>query len=86
MTTTATPSPIPNENNNTDSIKSNWKTYTNTHYGYSLEYPEDWSLQESKFIPEVNGYITDIMSPRYEYADFAQQFSITISFVKYPFS
>ncbi|HUS59959.1 MAG TPA: PsbP-related protein [Nevskiaceae bacterium] len=31
----ATPTPDPT---------ANWKTYTNTKYGYSIKYPEDWSV------------------------------------------
>jgi len=41
------PTPIPDETANPDSIGANWKTYTNTSYKYSIQYPRDWELLKS---------------------------------------
>jgi len=39
----ATPTPDPT---------ANWKTYTNTKYGYLIKYPKDWILRPDKQVPE----------------------------------
>jgi len=55
--TTATSSPI-----NSPIDTSNWKTYTNDEYGFSIKYPSDWEN-----IPEVKissvGLVSSIASP-----------------------
>lgn len=60
-------------------IGANWKTYIDTHYGYSLKYPKNWSLEESGFAPEADGYTTTITSPGYQHPGFTQLFNITIT-------
>jgi hypothetical protein len=40
QTPTTAPSPTP-----TPDPTSDWKTYTNTKYGYSVKYPSDWKIQ-----------------------------------------
>lgn len=41
------PTPIPDETANPDSIGANWKTYTNQKYGYSIMYPDTWITNET---------------------------------------
>lgn len=46
VVTSQTPQPTPDETVYTESDRSaNWKTYTNIKYGYSIRYPDDWSLK-----------------------------------------
>lgn len=40
---TPQPSPIVSPSPTPD-ITANWKTYTNTKYGYSIQYPDDWAI------------------------------------------
>ncbi|MDO8551463.1 MAG: PsbP-related protein [bacterium] len=47
LITTTTPTP-------THDPTANWKTYTNTKYGYSIKYPKDWDVQE---FPAVDAYL-----------------------------
>lgn len=47
-TTTVTPIPVASP---TQIGNSNWKTYTNTKYGYSFKYPESFELGPSPFVP-----------------------------------
>jgi len=50
-TSKITPSPTPTINisdtSTPDEIGTSWKTYTNTKYGYSIKYPEDWNINSS---------------------------------------
>lgn len=32
---------------NSDAQTADWKTYTNTEYGFEFKYPEDWALEDS---------------------------------------
>ena len=51
---------------------SGWKTHTDTIYGYSFKYPQEWTLVErpignsptSKFKRGMTPYMTDVASPR----------------------
>lgn len=35
---------------------ANWKTYTNTKYGYEAKYPQSWYLYETKIAPATVGF------------------------------
>jgi len=35
-----------NENTNSEIDTSDWLTYTNSEYGYTFEYPKDWTVEE----------------------------------------
>jgi hypothetical protein len=37
---------LPAQSNQTSTTTSDWKTYTNTTYGYSIKYPADWKINE----------------------------------------
>lgn len=59
------PSPSPES---TIDPTSNWKTYTNTKYGFSIKYPGNWSVKESLIASDekINGikkYQTELESP-----------------------
>lgn len=45
-----TPTPTPH-------LTTDWKTYTNTEYGYSIKYPKDWKF-ETNTVPELGFYVT----------------------------
>ncbi len=55
-----------NGNNNvvsSDSIISDWKTYKNTEYGYSIKYPGEWKLKEltgNKTSPDLSKVVKNI--------------------------
>ena len=66
QTPVVTSSPQPSDLSTEASAKvenptTNWKTYTNSTYGYSFKYPEDWSLDTSKVEPAT--YNNAIASP-----------------------
>jgi len=44
LKTIATPTPSPAEASTQDGTV-NWKTYTNTKYGFSIKYPSGWNIQ-----------------------------------------
>ena len=43
------PTPIPDETANPDSIGANWKTYTDSKYNYSINYPPDWKTETMEY-------------------------------------
>jgi hypothetical protein len=46
------PTPTPEVATPTPDPTADWKTYTNTEYGYSIKYPKDWNTSEPEGGPE----------------------------------
>ena len=44
--TSPTPTPLSSETANPDLIGANWKTYKNSHLGFTIKYPEDWLIND----------------------------------------
>lgn len=59
------PSVTPNETANPDSIGVNWKTYTNTRFGYSFEYPPDKYILQGGSVVNSDADLIDDVSLEY---------------------
>ena len=57
-----------------------WKTYTNTQYGFSIQYPTDWQVSEKVpgVVPPKNGAYFSIFSNKRDSYDFSL-YKITFS-------
>jgi len=45
------------------SPKANWRTYTNSQYGFEFQYPLDWTIIDASYSPETNTISDTISSP-----------------------
>lgn len=46
------PSPLVSPEPSAEAETANWKTYSNTKYGYSFKYPPDWIIEPDKQAPD----------------------------------
>lgn len=63
---------VTNENTNTSqNARSDWNTYTNSEVEYSIQYPQDWSLEEtdhpSELVKGTTAYYIVLSDPRSTY-------------------
>lgn len=81
--TTSAPSPTPSPSPAPTGIDetTNWKTYTNTGYRFSLRYPQDYNFDEQYVEVGILKWSASISSPKYNTSPYIrdiQQIGVTV--------